>query len=245
MVGVSGARAMRRLTFGGRNKYPVWSPAGDRVAFQSDRDGDLGIYSQRADGTGTAERLTKAPRGVAQIPESWAPDGKHLLLSATVGGDVTLWTLSLENGKTEPFGNVRSKQPTNGVFSPDGRWVAYGSNESGTPAVYVQPFPATGVKYQVSRGDIGHHALWSGDGKRLFYIPQPGRLVFVNVTTQSGFAFSAPTTVPRGFTIGNSQTDLRNHDIARDGRLLGIVPAGQDAGASSPQQIDVWLNWQE
>ena len=245
IVDLSRGRAMRRLTFGGGNKCPVWSPAGDRIVFQSDREGDLGIYSQRADGTGTAERLTKAARGVAQIPESWAPDGKHLLFSATDGSEVTLWTLSPEKGQTAPFGNVRSTQPTNAVFSPDGRWVAYGSTESGTAAVYVQPFPATGVKYQVSRGDIGHHALWSRDGRLLFYIPLPGRLVFVNVRTQSGFAFSTPTPAPRGFTIGNAQTDLRNHDIDRAGRLLGIVPAGQEAGATSPQQIDVVLNWFE
>jgi Tol biopolymer transport system component len=167
------------------------------------------------------------------------------LFSSTKGTDVTLWTLSLENGAMEAFGNVHSTQPTNAVFSPDGRWVAYGSDEFGTPAVYVQPFPATGVKYQVSRGDVGHHAVWSGDGKRLFYIPGPGQLVFVNVATQSGFSFSEPIPVRRGFTIGNSQTAERNHDVASDGRLLGMVSPGQETGATAPQRIDVVLNWFE
>ena len=97
---------------------------------------------------------------------------------------MSLWVLSLPEGKTEPFNGARSTRPMNAVFSPDGRWVAYGSDESGTDAVYVQPFPATGAKYQISRGDVGHHALWSRDGKQLFYIPGPGRFVVVNVTTQ-------------------------------------------------------------
>ena len=173
IVDLSGASSMRRLTFGGKNNHPEWSPDGERIAFQSDREGDLGIFSQRADGTGTVERLTKAESGVAHVPESWAPDGKRLLFSVTKGNDVSLWVLSLPEGERRTVRGARSTRLMNAVFSPDGRWVAYGSDESGTDAVYVQPFPATGAKYQVSRGDVGHHALWSRDGKQLFYIPGP------------------------------------------------------------------------
>ena len=69
---------MRRLTFGGQNRFPIWSPDGQRVAFQSDREGDLGIFSQPADGNGPVERLTKAAKGDAHVPESWSPDGRHV-----------------------------------------------------------------------------------------------------------------------------------------------------------------------
>jgi Tol biopolymer transport system component len=71
--------AMRRLTFGGRNRAPVWSPDGQWIAFQSDRDGDVAIFRQRADGTGTAERLSKPEAGTMHSPQSWSPDGAHLL----------------------------------------------------------------------------------------------------------------------------------------------------------------------
>jgi hypothetical protein len=110
--------------------------------------------------------------------------------------------------------------------------------------VYVEPFPATGSKFQISRGDVGHHALWSRDGKQLFYIPAPGRFVVVNVTTQPSFSVSAPVPAPRAFTIGNAQTSPRNHDVGPDGRILGIATAGEDAsGPAAAQQINVVLNW--
>ena len=82
---VSGASAMRRLTLGGRNRVPVWSADGQRVAFQSDRDGDLGLFWQRADGTTPAERLTKPDKDTAHVPESWSPDGKTLAVQCRQG----------------------------------------------------------------------------------------------------------------------------------------------------------------
>jgi hypothetical protein len=99
--------------------------------------------------------------------------------------------------------------------------VAYGSDDSGKDAIFVQPVPPTGSIFQISSGDVGHHALWSRDGKRLFYIPGPSRFSGVDITTQPSFAFSSPTSVPRAFTIGNAQVNQRNHDVAPDGRFLG------------------------
>ena len=127
---------------------------------------------------------------------------------------------------------------------PTASWVAYGSDESGNDAIFVQPVPPTGSIFQISSGDVGHHALWSRDGKRLFYIPGPTRFSAVDVTTQPSFAFSAPAPVPRGFTIGNSQVTQRSHDIAPDGRFLGLVGADQtQTTAVSAQQMEVVLNW--
>ena len=131
---------MTRLTFGGKNTHPEWSPDGERIAFQSDREGDPAIWWQRANGTGTAERLTKAERGVAHIPESWALDGKRLLFSRAKGDEVSLWVLSLPEGKTEAFSpHAHSTRPMNAVFSPDGRWSPTAAT-IGTDAVYVEPF---------------------------------------------------------------------------------------------------------
>src|SRR4029077_4872596 len=78
---LAGKNAMRRLTLDGQNRFPIWSPDGQRVAFQSDREGGMGIFAQRADGTGPIERLTKAAPGDAHVPESWSPDGRHIVFS--------------------------------------------------------------------------------------------------------------------------------------------------------------------
>ena len=128
---LAGTSTMRRLTVEGRNRYPVWSADGLRVAFQSDRQGDLGIFSQSADGGGEVERLTTAPQGAAHVPESWSPDGKHLLFTEQKGSSYVLFSLSLADKALSQFGNVRSSAPTSAGFSPNGRWVTYAVNAGG------------------------------------------------------------------------------------------------------------------
>ena len=125
---------MRQLTVGGRNRYPIWSGDGARVAFQSDREGDVSIFWQRADGTGPAERLTTAEPGTFHVPESWSPKGDKFLFSTIAKAlDASLWTFSLQDRKVERFGGVQSSNAIlpAAVFSPDGRWVAYVSDETG------------------------------------------------------------------------------------------------------------------
>ncbi|MBK5297541.1 MAG: serine/threonine-protein kinase, partial [Vicinamibacteria bacterium] len=248
--------SMRRLTFEGQghNRFPVWSADSQRIAFQSDREGDLGIFWQRADGTGTAERLTKADERASHIPESWAAggaDGERLLYNAGKGGATALWVLSLKDRKAARFDSVESPADTltGAVFSPDGRWVAYASREGRTSsAVYVQPFPATGARYQISKNaDDGHHPVWSPDGAELVFTPGPvPRLDAVRVTTQPSFTFSEATPVPRPFQ-NLSPLFERPYDISRDGqRFLGLIDAAQtQAGAPAAPQIQVVLNWFE
>ena len=192
---------------------------------------------QRADGTGTAERLTKAERGAGTYTGVVGAGRKAAAVFGGKGDECRSGCCRSRSGRQSRSMAPTRRRLTNAVFSPDGRWVAYGSDESGTDAVYVQPFPATGAKFQISRGDVGHHALWSRDGKQLFYIPGPGRFVVVNVTTQPSFSVSAPVPAPRAFTIGNAQTSPRNHDVGPDGRMLGIVTAGRDPStpATPPQ----------
>jgi Tol biopolymer transport system component len=247
---LSGASSMRRLTLGGRNRVPVWSADGEHVAFQSDRDGDLGIFWQRADGTGAAQRLTKPDKDTAHVPESWSPDGKTLLFSVAKGSSYAVAALSLPDKKVTPFGGIQSPFLPTAIFSPDGRWVAYSAGEVGVPAgsLFVQPFPMTGAKYQISK-TLGVHPTWSPDGKELFYsapnAPQP--FVEVSVTTRPTFTFGNPVPVPRRF-VDRGPAFERNNDITLDGkRFLGVVAAGQDAasGALAAPQIQVVLNWQE
>ncbi|MGE5835470.1 MAG: protein kinase domain-containing protein, partial [Acidobacteriota bacterium] len=105
---LSGASVMRRLTYGGNSRHPIWSSDGQHIAFQSDRDGDLAMFWQRADNTGQVERLTKPDQGVAHVPESWHPTSNVLLFSAVKTGEVTLWALTLPDKKATPFGGVKS-----------------------------------------------------------------------------------------------------------------------------------------
>ncbi len=184
---LSGTSAMRRLTFGGNNRFPIWT-SNNRVAFQSDREGDLAIFWQSADG-GTAERLTKPEPGASHAPESWSPKHDTLLFSVTKGSDVSLWTFSLQDRKATPFGEVHSSNPTNAVFSPDGRWVAYTSTERNRAMIYVQPFPASGasISFPSEPPGIASQPLWSPDGKELFYNPAPAEFAWVSVTTQPTF----------------------------------------------------------
>jgi dipeptidyl aminopeptidase/acylaminoacyl peptidase len=250
---LSGTSSMRRLTFEGQghNRFPVWSADSQHVAFQSDREGDLGIFWQRADGTGTTERLTKAEEGASHIPESWAPDGERFLYNAGKGLATSLWVFSLKDRKAARFDAVESaaRTLTGAVFSPDGRWVAYASQAGrASSAVYVQPFPPTGTKYQISKNpDDGHHPMWSPDGTELLFQSGPRTpLNDVRVTTQPSFAVGEAMPVPRPFQSAGP-TSERPFDISRDGQhFLGLIDAAQtQSGTPATPQIQVVLNWFE
>jgi Tol biopolymer transport system component len=162
---------------------------------------------------------------------------------------VSLWTFSLRDRKATPFGGVHSSNPTNAAFSPDGNWVAYASTERGIGTIYVQPFPATGITYQLfAKGsDSPHHPRWSPDGKKLFYdANEPGTgFEAVSVTTQPTLAFGNAVAVPKLFLMAGAS--LRTpYDIAPDGRFVGRITAGQtEYVRSSADQIQVVLNWFE
>jgi WD40 repeat protein len=223
------------------------------VAFQSNREQDLGIFRQRADGSGAAERLTTAEAGAAHIPESWSPDGSRLLYNVvSKDGLAALWVLNLATRKAEPFGGVTSPVSTlpAAVFSPDGKWVAYASSDQRqSSAVYVQPFPATGARYQISRNeDDAHHPVWAPDGKALYFTPGPGgRINEVKVSTQPTFTFGEATTFPGPFANVPPNQE-RPYDISRDGlRFIGLANAtdSPQPGKGVAPQIRVVLNWAE
>ena len=242
---LSGASSPRRLTFGGNNRFPIWSGDGRRVAFQSDREGDRAIFWLLADG-GTAERLTKPDPGMSHVAESWSPAGEVFLFNVAKGTETSLWTFSLPDRRAAPFGDVRSVQlPTNSAFSPDGRWVAYQQGDAayGEAITYVQPFPPTGAKYEIARGG---RAVWSRDGRELFYVPAPAQFMAVTVKTRPTFSFSNPIAVPRGFGLADPGSP-RPYDVMPDGRFLGVgfAFAGRTQGSPGAAQIHVVLNWFE
>jgi serine/threonine-protein kinase len=253
---VSNATAPRRLTFNGHNQFPIWTSDGERIAFQSDRDGDRGIFWQRADGTGTAERLTKAEKDAEHVPEAWSPKGDGFLLRVSKGGTNTLAFYSLKDKTVAPFGGVASPQTQTpeAAFSPDGRWVVYQPGANGAAsAIYVQPFPATGAIYQLPNVlGLGYrHPRWSPDGKELFYVAgAPGnlRMFVASVMTQPAFAFGDTTQVPRaGFWSDFSTDATRQWDVMPDGQhFLAVISAGansQPEVGAPTKEIRVVLNW--
>ena len=242
------AAPLRRLTLGGRNHCPVWSADGRQIAFQSDRDGDRAIFSQSADGSGAAARLTKPAVGESHTPESWSPDGRTLLFSVTTASMVSLATLSMDNRRVTVFSDVTSVIPMNARFSPDGRWVAYARADRGMPStIVVEPFPSTGAKYQlVVQGppSVAHKPVWSPDGRELLYVPRLGGFEAVSVTMRPAFAFGYAVPVPRKFNPGAPPVRAL-YDITPDGRFVGVVPVGDSGAIYSAAQIEVVLNWLE
>jgi Tol biopolymer transport system component len=250
---LSGARSPLRITFQGQNRFPIWSPDGQRLAFQSDRGGDRGIWWQRADGSGVAERLTTADAGTSHEPNAWSPKGDVLLYSVrTQGGGIgSLWTLSMIDKKTAMFSDGKQSmfEPTP-ALSPDGRWVAYTAVANGLSVVFVQPFPATGATYEISKEPDSHHPVWSRDGKELIYLNGSLQLTSVSVTTQQSFAFGNPVRVTSANTA--AVTDLpfnpRNYDVMPDGKRFIKVVDADAAKRSGPQPnptLNVVLNWTE
>jgi serine/threonine-protein kinase len=248
---LSGTSEPRRLTVGGNNRFPVWSADGQHVAYQSDREGDLAIWWQRADGTGGAERLTKPDKGASHTPESWSPGRNTFLFRVTAATRrTTLWTFSVNDQKAEPFGSVESDNPTNAVFSPNGRWVAYFSDASGRPALWMQPFPANADKYQISADGDSHFPLWSSDGKELFYAPGPGLgIVSRRITTEPNVAIGSPVRIPIADSmLSASPAFHRPFDVAPNGAIVGTafpssIPVRTNP--SDPPQIQIVLNWFE
>jgi serine/threonine-protein kinase len=239
---VGGGTALRQLTFGGKNRFPVWTRDSRRVAFQSDRDGDLGVFWQRADGSDKAERLTRPQNGDAHIPESWAPTGDLLLVNVAAGTFNTLSVFSITKRTLAPFGIVKNVAAPNAEFSPDGRFVAYGSSESGHTAVYVQPFPPTGAKYSIDTGGIT--PVWSRDGRELF-TQLRGGVAIVGVSTSPRFAVGKFLQTPRQFRGGNPDVE-REWDISTDGQFfLAIINAQDSVAAGSAPQIQLVVNWFE
>jgi serine/threonine-protein kinase len=235
---LEGKTSPRRLTLTGANRYPIW--LGDEVvAFQSDRDGDLGIFAQRADGNDSAERLTRAGKDEAHIPDSWSPAAQALSYTVTTPTTSTVWSYSLRDKKSTAF----AEGPLllgRSAFSPDGRWLAYHAYDDtamGKVQLFAQAFP-TGVRHQIAVDTLAHSPLWSRDGRELFYIYEPAKLASVRVDTTPSFVVGNP--VRHTVEIGDlSPLSPRMYDVTPDGRFLTILPAAP----RDVKLLHVVLNW--
>jgi serine/threonine-protein kinase len=219
-----------RLTFAGEaNGAPVWTPDGQRIVYSSqEKGGVFNLWWIRADGAGDAQRLTESK--TPQFAGSWRPDGKVLAFfqqNPSTGNDVM--TLAIEGdeksgwkpGEPKPF--VNSAFDERGpAFSPDGRWLAYHSNESGSLEVYVRPFPGPGGKWQISTGG-GLMPKWSRNGKELFYRTEDSKIVVVTYTA-SADSFNAGK--PQLWSPGQFTErglGVYNFDLHPDGKRFAVL----------------------
>jgi Tol biopolymer transport system component len=233
-----GRNVESRFTFGpGNDRWAVWSPDDRRLAFFSDDDAGTAVFMKETTGTAPEEVLYRA--NSSYLPTDWSRDGRFLALQGLVSGGATgwdIWVYSFEEKATKPFLQGHYAE-TSGKFSPDGRWLAYASDESGSSEVYVQPFPGPGSKSQVSIAG-GMQPRWRGDGHELYYREPSGRFMAVPVTVRAG-SFEAGTPQPL-FDLRPIAGPGTHYDVTGDGqRFIVSVPAR--AEGASP--LTLVLNW--
>jgi len=235
-----GLKAMQRLTFDPANDdNPVWSPDGKHIAFASNRTGGPKLYVKPADGSGEERLLTDQPG----VPTSWSRDGRFLLFTSAsekTGGDI--WVLpdpGRASGASKPHALLATDvDEDDAKISPDGRWFAYMTLESGVATVFVRPLlpdrdaSAPGPKWLVSKGGIAVNPRWRADGRQLVYIANRD-VMAVDIETSRGFQAGTPR---RLFAVPQN---LR-WDLAPDGKRFLFVTPPNGAGAAP---FEVVLNW--
>ncbi|MGI8783533.1 MAG: protein kinase domain-containing protein [Acidobacteriota bacterium] len=233
-----------RFTFQqGRDYCAIWHPDGSRIAFSSNRAGPFDLYQKISSGAGNDEVLLRSD--VPKFTQDWSRDGRFILYCVSDPKTLLdLWAMPLF-GDRKPFPFLQSEfVESQGQFSPDGRWIAYMSDETGKPEVYVQPFPASGGKWPVS-SEGGAQPRWRRDGKELFYIASDGKLMAVEVKSgpvfQAGvprFLFDSSIFVPGG---GATAVNFR-YAVGANGQRFLVNTVNDRAGGGS---LSVVVNWQE
>ena len=221
------ARGVRtRLTFGPvANTGPIWSPDGKWIAYVSRRVDKFGLYRKRTDGSGTEDVLAIVDRPI--LTTQWTHDGKYLLYNqrSADSSHGEIWSLPLE-GDRKP--TLVQSHGTSGQISPDGRWLAFSSNESGVAEVYVVAYGGGQGKWQVSANG-GTIPQWSPDGKQLYYMDSVSSILTVPVKESDGaLQFGAPQTLVDRWTI----VGLQFYDVAPDGKRILLDRVAQQVSPS-------------
>jgi serine/threonine protein kinase/Tol biopolymer transport system component len=238
---IDSARSSRFTFDGGIDGGPLWSPDGTQIAYQSTKTGAPLLY-RRASGSNDANADEQLGKGILRLLCDWSRDGRFLMYATPddkTGFD--LWVLPMDGDRT-PFPFVRTSfNELWGQFSPDGRWVAYQSNESGRWEIYIQPFKGPGSRVPVSTSG-GIRARWAPNGKELFFIAPDGKLMASPLTSR-GTALDAgtPGALFQTMVVGGGRESVgfrQQYDVAPDGRFLINV-----AIDTTPVPITLIQNW--
>jgi Tol biopolymer transport system component len=235
----------RLTTHPARDAYPVWSPDGRTIVFGSTRDGPLNLFERPFGVVGEDKQLLKTE--TQAIPTDWTRDGRYVVFDLIRPGTANLrdlWALPLA-GDRKP---LRLTQTPFTKFaprvSPDSRWVAYLSTESGSPELYIESFPQPGTRQQVSTNGA-FMPRWSRDGKELFYVAPDTTLMAVSIKRDGPeLEAAAPTRLFKVPIIAATLSVRRDYDVAADGRFLINVTSPTDSVAPfGAAPITVVLNW--
>ncbi len=233
-----------RLTFEGGGGNAMWSPDGRQIVYTPNGGQSKDLYLKPASGAEQGALLLHADQNIA--PMDWSRDGKFLMFEErTKDRKEDLWVLPMMGERKPSPYLVTPFVKSQAKFSPDGNWVVYASNESGTKEVYVQPFPMpSGGKWAVSNGG-GSQPRWSRDGKELFYFTPGENLMAVDVKTSGGaIQLGVPKVLFHAPVLGGTGGGVNNSwrwDISGDGKRF-LINTSLDDAAAAP--INVVLNWE-
>ena len=222
-----------RLTFGGRNLWPVWTPDGARIAYASSREGSTNAYWKHADGSGAEEQLTTSLE--TYFPQSFSPDGRMLLLSQLPG---RVSALPLEAPRKPSVFQTGQGVASDAAFSPTGRWIAYISNESGRSEVYVRPYPGPGATIPVSTSG-GDAPMWARSGRELFYLQGDAMMAVDVAENRDKLSVGTPKRLFAGnYGVGGVRAA---YDVAIDAQRFLMVKISGIQDDSS--RFTVVINW--
>jgi Tol biopolymer transport system component len=230
----------RRVTEG---LWPLWSPDGSKIAFgRLSSSGIYNLFWAPSDGSAEPEVLLQGTRD--QWAGSWSPDGAALAyVETSPATDNDIWVVNVTDRKPRPFLRTSARED-HPEFSPDGRWIAYSSNESGRDEVYITEYPMPRTIYQVSN-DGGTGPVWSRDGRQLYYArsdePDGLTIMAVGVRTDPRLVTERPHRVISGDYLGLAS--VRSYDISADGQRFLLVRDPRDR--SPVTHVNVVLNWDQ
>jgi len=235
----SGRGAWSRLTFEPANeRAPIWSPDGSRIVFTSALKGVLDLYENRSSGSGGEPRLF-VHSSDDKFPTDWSRDGRFVVYHTHGGKSFwDLWVAPTDGGKPFPFLSSKFTE-VQGQISPDGRWIAYTSDESGRLEIYVTQFPEKRGRWQISTSG-GAQSWWRADGKELFYLALDQTLMSVAVRGGETFEASVPTPLFKASFPAPIPAYWRNYVATGDGQRF-LVSALVAETAATP--INVVMNW--
>jgi serine/threonine-protein kinase len=246
----AGRSLTRATTHAARDGEAVWSPDGQQIYFTSVRTGQIGLYRQPANASDRATQVSSLNRQSLALP-ALTPDGNHILVRDAAGGTSFIAIVNVADGTQKPLVQTPFEE-YNAEVSPDGRWLAYQSNNSGTFEVYVQPFPDAGDNlWPVSLGG-GAEPVWRRDGRELFYRAPTGALMAVSIAAGSVWQGSAPTQLFAAASYAAAANTVfrggmaRTYDVSPDGqRFLMLKNAEPSSQTTSSARMVVVQNWFE
>jgi serine/threonine protein kinase len=227
---------MTRMTFDPALDYaPIWSPDGRQILFGSSRQSAWRLLVKNSDGSGSETAVFDSDQGWQVVPFDWSPDGKNV----TFRKAAELWYFTFPDRIARPLFQAEWSA-RNAQFSPDGRWITYASNETGSSEIYVSPFPSVNGKWQVSRTG-GQEPRWRRDGKELFFVSLDGKMMAAPVSLGATFEAGSPVELfqtHRRPHVGS--TDIFSYDVSSDGQKFLINTNVENSKLTPPS---ITLHW--